>query len=429
MIKTLWLCNVLIPEAAQILGKTYRPVGGWLSGALNALLLYPNNITISLVCPSDSDLCRKGDDFTLYTFFNNIDNTKYNPKLKDVFVKILQNATPDVIHIWGSEFPHSLSMIEAAEQCGLANRTIIHIQGLMHIYEKHYFANLPLRIRYGFSFRDIIKRNNVYLAKKYAAKRGKYEIEALRRTYAVAGRTNWDRACTFLVNDKVKYYHCREVLRDCFYTGSWEYEKCNKHQIFFSQPVGIVKSFYQLLKVFPDVLSRYPDARIVTTGNLVPKTFLARFMQSCFHRYMYKIIKKNRLEHAIDFRGNMSAEEMKEAYLSSNVFISTSSIENSPNSLGEAMLLGVPCISSDVGGTNQMLCADEEGFIYPFDEEYMLLWYILKVFQEEDQLSSLSEKAKIHAQHNQSKEGFVNDILQMYKSVISNEKDCNTHTR
>lgn len=37
------------------------------------------------------------------------------------------------------------------------------------------------------------------------------------------------------------------------------------------------------------------------------------------------------------------------------------------------MLLGTPCISSDVGGVNDMLRRDEEGFIYPYDEYYMLV--------------------------------------------------------
>ena len=59
-------------------------------------------------------------------------------------------------------------------------------------------------------------------------------------------------------------------------------------------------------------------------------------------------------EDQFEFEGFLSAEKMKRLLLESNVFVCPSSIENSPNSLGEAMLLGVPCVASDVGGIADM---------------------------------------------------------------------------
>ena len=69
---------------------------------------------------------------------------------------------------------------------------------------------------------------------------------------------------------------------------------------------------------------------------------------------------------------------MKERFLKSNVFVSPSTIENSPNSLGEAMLLGIPCISSDVGGVKNLLKHEEEGYVYQTDAPYMLAYYVKK---------------------------------------------------
>ena len=56
------------------------------------------------------------------------------------------------------------------------------------------------------------------------------------------------------------------------------------------------------------------------------------------------------LEDKVSFLGPLNAEQMKAEYLRSNVFLCPSSIENSPNSLGEAQMLGVPCVASYVGG-------------------------------------------------------------------------------
>ncbi len=60
--------------------------------------------------------------------------------------------------------------------------------------------------------------------------------------------------------------------------------------------------------------------------------------------------------------GSLNAEEMKEQYLLANVFASPSSIENSPNFCREAMILGTPVVSSDVGGVKNMLTHNEKGF-------------------------------------------------------------------
>ena len=70
-----------------------------------------------------------------------------------------------------------------------------------------------------------------------------------------------------------------------------------------------------------------------------------------------------------------------------------STIENSPNSLGEAMLLGLPCISSHVGGVANMLVHGVEGFLYPSDEPYMISYYVCKLFENDNLARRFSEAA------------------------------------
>ena len=111
----------------------------------------------------------------------------------------------------------------------------------------------------------------------------------------------------------------------------------------------------------------------------------------------------------------MNEEQICARYLSANVFICPSSIENSPNSLGEAQLLGVPCIASYVGGIPDMIPNKQCGSVYRFDEVVMLAAEICAIFKQRDwDNSSMQEIArKRHdAQVN------CNQMIGIYRTII-----------
>jgi glycosyltransferase involved in cell wall biosynthesis len=64
----------------------------------------------------------------------------------------------------------------------------------------------------------------------------------------------------------------------------------------------------------------------------------------------------------------LSAQQMKEEYLKCGLFICCSANENSPNSLGEAMLLGVPCVAAMVGGIPSLFEDGRDGIGYSTDD-------------------------------------------------------------
>ncbi len=418
--KALWLCNILLPHIAGQLGDGKVPVAGWISGQLDCIKEYGLKPELTVVCPYQSELSGTTEDFKYYTFSNR-SLTKYNKQLKNRFAEILAKEKVDIIHIFGTEYPHTLSMLEAATEVGLKDKTVVHIQGLMSVCEKHYYGDMPLSYRYGMTPADILRAGNVVLERRKAKKRGGFEKKALKLTSAVAGRTEWDKACTGLINPELEYYHCREILRKPFYENKWSYENCRKHTIFFSQPISYVKAFYLLLRVFPEVLKKYPDAKIVTTGDLFPKDLKNKLKQSWYLRSMRRFIEKNGLKEHIEFKGRLNENEMLAEYLSANVFVMTSTIENSPNSLGEAMLLGVPSVAGDVGGIAELMTPFEEGLVYPKDEDYMLLWYILRLFEDEGLCRTLSEKTRKRALINHSKQANAEEIRQMYSKIVGKE--------
>ena len=97
--------------------------------------------------------------------------------------------------------------------------------------------------------------------------------------------------------------------------------------------------------------------------------------------------------------------------------MSPSTIENSPNSLGEAMLLGVPCISSDVGGVKNMLVHNLEGYIYQADAPYMIAYYVKKVFNDANCALIISKNAKSHAGKTHNRDENLKILLKIYREL------------
>ena len=105
------------------------------------------------------------------------------------------------------------------------------------------------------------------------------------------------------------------------------------------------------------------------------------------------------------------------SYIQSNIFVSASSIENSPNSVCEAMILGVPVISSMVGGMVDLLEHGVNGFYYQADAPYMLRYYIKKIFEDTDLAKRISKNEIETAEKRHDRADIIKDLKSIYESI------------
>ena len=410
--KLLMLCNMKPAVVQEKL--TGRKQGGlWVDHVLSALRKQ-ENLTIHVLCPGEGERARL-DEGCSFSLFNLGQAHVYQPGLEEQFGKTISDFIPDVIHIWGTEYGHTLAMVNAAEKAGILSRVVIHIQGLCSIYAGHYAEGVPHSIQVGYTLRDFLRRDNIRAQQEKFALRGALEVQALKKVRHVIGRTDWDEACTRQINPEAKYHFGNETLREQFFEGAWEYSACRKHRIFASSCAYPVKGFHYLLQAFAEVVKNYPDATLAVTGKSYLTVDPKR--RGSYQKYLAELTKELGLEDKIEFLGGLSAEGMKENYLSANAFVLPSTIENSPNSLGEAMLLGVPCIASDVGGVTTMMTHGKEGFVYQSTAPYMLAHYICKVFAMEDAATGLGRAASAHARITHDPEKNLQDLLAIYREI------------
>lgn len=167
------------------------------------------------------------------------------------------------------------------------------------------------------------------------------------------------------------------------------------------------------------ILRSYRDAMLYTTGEspLKAKGWLESQRLNYYQLYLAKRIRELGLENNVRFLGRLDETQMREQYLRSNVFVCCSSIENSSNSIGEAMLLGMPVVASDVGGVKNLLTHGQEGLIYPFDENYMLAYYVERVFRDEAMAQRMGGSA--HARAAVTHDPELNDrkLMEIYREL------------
>ena len=416
--RLLWLCNVAPSEVRQAAyGKPGS--GWWLDHAFSDLrktgismrILYPEE-------PGRGEL----DERCGYATFRRPDRHKYDPAMERFFRQELAAFQPDVIHIWGTEYAHTLAMLRACRAAGLLDRTAVSIQGLCSACARHYTEGIPYPVQRRFTFRDLLRQDNILQQQKKYALRGSMETEALRLTRHIIGRTDWDRAITGQINPKAQYHFCDETLREPFYTGSWQYENCQKHRIFASSCVYPIKGFHYLLEAFAMVLERFPDAELAVPGvSFLDANLKSRLRLDSYHKYLAELTKQYHLEDKITFLGKLTPEAMKEQYLRANVFVLPSTLDNSPNSLGEAMILGTPCVAADVGGVASMLTHGREGLLYPSSEPGMLAYDICRIFSMEEQAETMGRSAARRAIKTHDPQKNLEALLEIYRLLSGKE--------
>lgn len=410
--RILWLCNLMPGKVREALEGKPNAGGLWVDSVLDGLRR--EGKAIHILCPGGGNRGALDEKCGFATFREGLPYV-YLPELEERFEEEIRIFQPEVIHVWGTEYGHTLAMMNAAEKSGMLAHTAISIQGLCSVYAGHYAEGVPYRVQRGNTFRDLVRRDNILGQQKKFALRGELEVPALQKARHIIGRTRWDRACTRAVNPQAEYHFCNETLREPFYTDGWRYEACGQHRIFASSCAYPVKGFHYLLEAFGRISQDYPDAVLAVPG----RNFLtaSRIRRTNYQKYLGQLARRYGVADKIEFLGSLSAEQMKREYLSANVFVLPSTIENSPNSLGEAMLLGTPCVAADVGGVTDLLNADKEGFVYPSTASYMLAYYIGEVFRMGQKGEEIGQAAREHAAQTHDMEKNLKTLLEIYRRI------------
>ena len=360
-----WLVSMVLPQAALACGldSASDVSGGWLTGQLTALQ-GRKDLQLTVACVDGrrrKALCGTRDDVTYHI----LPETGALPRL-------LREARPDLVHLWGTEYAAASALLEAAREQNIP--ALVGIQGVMQDCAAHLCDGVPEDYRHSTPLDRALDRliPGAQLDKLQANFNALAQSEAalLGKARHVTGRTAFDRRAVAALAPGARYYPCNETLRPLFYQGPlWHPRNFGRAPVLLlSQGNYPLKNLHTVLQALPAILERWPDARLRIAGwpPLDKGPLLRPLVDRLFpyQRYCRRLAARLGASGHIRYTGPLDAAAMRQAYLDADLFLLPSLSENSPNSLGEAMLLGLPCVASAAGGIPDMLTDGVEGRLY-----------------------------------------------------------------
>lgn len=420
--RILWISNSIPPDVCLVLKRPVPVSEGWTYG-LASLISQNQNIKLAIATIWNGVEFKEYEINGVTYYLLPVSNmTRKNMRNLAPFWKdIVKKFQPDLCHIHGTENTHGLACMCACPDL----RYVISIQGLISVISRYFYTGIKsFEIIKNITLRDLVLSDTIFHGKMKFERQGICENEYIIRSKHVIGRTSWDFAHVKTTNPDIEYHFCNEVLRKTFYVApKWNIAEKVNFSIFISQAVYPIKGLHQVLKAAALLKSKYGNIQVRVAGRDITKseTLSDKLRLKGYGSYIKKLIRDLDINDHVIFTGSLSEEQMAEEYRKAHIFICPSSIENSPNSLGEAQIIGTPCIASYVGGIPDMIVNGETGFLYRFEEIEMLAIYISKLFSDDILAEYISSNGILAATERHNKSTIQKQILKIYEKIISQE--------
>jgi len=415
--KVLWTVNLIPSTLAVELGLQKEVLGGWVEAMAEQLKNTPD-FELAIAC--------KCENLTFSKIVNGIRYYSLSYGAKNAYESLLSQCEaiiddfkPDIIHIEGTEFIHAKAAITTGKSKGIP--VVASMQGILNGQYNYQCGQLPIEdMLLSGKATEVFASTIMYLRKKLWYKpRLKAEKEIIESVDYILGRTTWDRAHSYALNPNAKYFSCNRILREPFYNTRWDIEKMEHHSIYVGNGYYPLKGLHYLVMAIPLLVREYPDLKVYVAGyKPYEENDKRSFYKKGYSAYLKKLIKDNNAEKFITFTGPLSAQQVAEKLATVNAYVLTSAIENSPNTLGEAMLVGTPCIASYVGGVPDMATDGVDALFYRNDDYKLLAWKIKYVFDNPDFSCIISANAQTKAKENHSTEKNVSMLLHCYNEIL-----------
>ncbi|MGI8582883.1 MAG: glycosyltransferase family 4 protein [Chitinophagaceae bacterium] len=417
--KILWLTNT--PCGASDYFRIKYPLGGWMSSLEDQIKIIPDvTLAVSFFYNNCRDFKFIYNSVTYYpikdkksTLIGKISSKLLN-KLCDTnlvaLIKVIEDFKPDIIQLFGTES----GLGEIIKETKIP--VIIHIQGLINPCVSAWFPKGISQSTFDSHSRliDILSLRGFGGTYQLFKKMALREEQILKSAHYFFGRTEWDMRTVKIYNSKCRYFHCEELLRSIFFEHQWKPNNTSTIRLVTT----IHPNTYKGIEI------------ILETAAILKKKTALKFewviigvsKDSQLVGVLEKIKKMRFEENSVVMKGRKTGNEVITELLKADIFIHPSHMDTSPNSVCEAMLLGMPVIAGNVGGVPSLIRHNVNGILFNSHDPFELAGIILEKAGKPLQLQRLGDNARKLAYTRHNSEAIVSVILATYKNILSEQQ-------
>ncbi len=417
--RILWIVNMVLPPLAKHLNITPGNSGTWMFDIAERLS-QDDSVEFAIACVHGAEFKRHKIGNTTYYCLpgNGKSMIFYRNGYRKYWRQIVEDFSPDIVNIHGTEYCHALSFIREFPKI----KTVVSLQGVLSRLKDKDFGGLSLCEIFKYrTLREWLRFNGMFENHLIHVKNSKSEQEILKTAKYCMAVDSWHESMAKLINPNIKIFRVDYNLRKNFYKSEkWDINKIDRYTI-SSNPGGTaLKGIHMLLRAVALVKPFYPEIKVKVPGMMADKNGLVA--TTGYAKYLKKLITKLNLQENVEFLGSQTEEEMIKNMLSSHIQVVPSCIEGPSLILREGMHLGVPTIASFRGGMADFVDDKVNGFLYDFDEYQYLALRIMEIFNDDTLAQKLSTNAisKTALAHDPQKN--YNDYIFMYKTILGDTK-------
>jgi len=292
--------------------------------------------------------------------------------------QILLELQPDVIHVHGTEYGYGLGALETDTP------TIISIQGIVNLYARVYpsiFYRLQAPI----------------------------ERQVIRTAKYLGSRTAWANCFIRNLNNTATIYDLPEAVNRVFFNRAVEQSNPN---ILMVGSIEQRKGIAEALRAMSIVVSACPSAKLLIVGE-GEESYIEELKQRT---------RTAEIEANVDWLGFKTAEEIAALHTVSAILIHPAYIDNSPNSVAEAMASGLAVIASDAGGIPSMIEHGATGLLVEPGNHCQMAEAIIALLRNEAQRKRLGNRARKVAFERNFPSRVAEKTSNAYRDIIAKEE-------
>jgi glycosyltransferase involved in cell wall biosynthesis len=322
--------------------------------------------------------------------------------------RVAADWRPDVVHVHGTESGLGLisDMVEAP--------TVLSLQGLLSVIDA---VVQSTRIQDAFtpstaSMSEFVRGASQWHGYRRMHFRAALERRILHRCLYIAGRTDFDRRAASILAPNALYLHVGELLRGPFYGPSWVCaSKPREIPVLCANATNYVRK---------GVDTTLEAVRILLdAGSEVTLRLFGVDSDSPAGRSALAHARRLGVDKRVTLSGRLSADGVAAELLSADIYLHPSRVDNSPNSLCEAMSLGVPCIASTAGGIPSLATDGWDALLVPPGDAYSLAGAVRSMLGDRQAMAGISHAARERALQRHSHDAVRGQLLAAYERVVA----------